>query len=322
MKRIAIIGAGIAGLSAARLLQEHHHVTLFDKSRGVSGRMATRREDPYQFDHGAQFFTVRDPAFRKLIHDAETAGVVTEWQTGIHQLSHAGLSVKGQSDGWFVAQPTMTALAKYLATDLALNLASEISTTEYRDNAWYLTDTQQQTYGPFDWLISAIPHRQFMWLFANTFEKWKALSKVRMSGCFSLMIGGSDIPEPDFAIARVTGSPINLVVNNARKPNRPADTSIMVHSSNDWAERHIDDELEAVQSQLLSELEQLMDVDYGSADHIAVHRWRYALVEKPYKKPFYQHPTLPLFACGDWCIGPRVECAFLSGRSLAQHILR
>nr|MDJ0929273.1 NAD(P)-binding protein [Gammaproteobacteria bacterium] len=59
MTTIAIIGAGLSGLVLATRLSEHATVTVFDKSPRVSGRMATRRAPPYEFDHGTQFFTAR-----------------------------------------------------------------------------------------------------------------------------------------------------------------------------------------------------------------------------------------------------------------------
>ena len=64
MKNIAIIGAGIAGISLANLLQKKVNLTVFEKSRGVGGRMATRRAAPYQFNHGAQYFKIANKAFK------------------------------------------------------------------------------------------------------------------------------------------------------------------------------------------------------------------------------------------------------------------
>ena len=52
---VAIVGAGLSGLSCAHALQAQGvKVTVFDKSRGVSGRMSTRRGDGWQADHGAR----------------------------------------------------------------------------------------------------------------------------------------------------------------------------------------------------------------------------------------------------------------------------
>jgi hypothetical protein len=62
---IAIVGAGIA--AARELRAAGREVFLFDKGRSVGGRVATRRRERWQWDHGAQFATVRDPAFAAAV---------------------------------------------------------------------------------------------------------------------------------------------------------------------------------------------------------------------------------------------------------------
>lgn len=320
MKRLAIIGAGISGLAAGRELMHEYEVDIFDKSRGVSGRMATRYADQYQFDHGAQFFTARDPSFKQLISKAETDGVVAKWHTAIHHLSAAGLNSHGNADGWYVAQPTMTALCKYLATKQRLLLTNQIDTAVYENGRWFLTDSSGVRHGPYHAILSAIPHKQFMDLFCEHLAADESLDQVRMSGCFSLMIGASDQLMPDFTIARVTGSAIGLMVNNSRKPDRNCADSLLIHSTNEWADQHIEMDLQWISEELVRNAEQLIGINYSDAEYLNVHRWRYAQVEKSYGKPFYRHASLPLYACGDWCIGPRIECAFLSGARLGKAI--
>jgi len=79
MKSLAIIGAGIAGITLARQLQDSAEVSVFEKSRGFGGRMATRRAGSYQFDHGAQFFTARSQQFQNLINDRVTDNQIQAW---------------------------------------------------------------------------------------------------------------------------------------------------------------------------------------------------------------------------------------------------
>ncbi|WP_396431657.1 FAD-dependent oxidoreductase, partial [Limnohabitans sp.] len=77
-QHIAIIGVGLAGVTSARTLrQAGHNVTLFEKSRGLGGRMSTRASAFGSFDHGAQYFTVRDPRFELAIGTAP--GVCKPW---------------------------------------------------------------------------------------------------------------------------------------------------------------------------------------------------------------------------------------------------
>ena len=77
--KIAIIGAGISGLTAAIVLSEIADVTLYEKSRGAGGRICTRYSDPYNFDHGAQFFTARTPQFKQFLKPLIKAGVIDIW---------------------------------------------------------------------------------------------------------------------------------------------------------------------------------------------------------------------------------------------------
>ena len=91
MKRIAIIGAGLSGLVLARRLDEVAEVTIFEKSRGVGGRMATRYADDYEFDHGAQFFTARTPAFREFLQPLIRDQVVANWAPKFEELDRHGM---------------------------------------------------------------------------------------------------------------------------------------------------------------------------------------------------------------------------------------
>ena len=82
--RYAIVGAGMAGLACAEALkQAGHSVVLFDKGRGAGGRMSTRRLPTslgeVAIDHGAQYFTARDPAFKNLVSTWRDQGIAVPW---------------------------------------------------------------------------------------------------------------------------------------------------------------------------------------------------------------------------------------------------
>ena len=79
MTKIAIIGAGLSGLSTAHFLQNHAEVTLFEKACDVSGRISTRCAEPYFFDHGAQYFTARTKAFQDFIQPLINQGIIARW---------------------------------------------------------------------------------------------------------------------------------------------------------------------------------------------------------------------------------------------------
>ncbi|MGI9521779.1 MAG: NAD(P)-binding protein, partial [Hyphomicrobiaceae bacterium] len=129
MTRIAIIGAGLSGLVLARALQPQAAVTVFDKSSGVGGRMATRYDDAFSFDHGAQYFRAKGAAFQDFLSPYLEAGIVRNWQPLLVSLS-PGLEPEASSDtfGFYVATPRMTSLAKALAEGLDVRTAQEIRT--------------------------------------------------------------------------------------------------------------------------------------------------------------------------------------------------
>jgi predicted NAD/FAD-dependent oxidoreductase len=112
-----------------------------------------------------------------------------------------------------------------------------------------------------------------------------------------------------------------LAINNS-KPSRSAPSSLVVHSSNEWATAHIDEEPTVIENQLLDALNQLVDSDSLSIQEIHLQRWRYAKVEKAIGKAFLVDEENRLAAIGDWCLGNRAEDAFVSGRALAEHLGR
>ena len=79
-KRVAVIGAGLAGLTAAGVLAKHgHQVVILEKARGPGGRMSTRRDGNVRFDHGAQYFTARHPRFIAQVEAWQEIGLVQRW---------------------------------------------------------------------------------------------------------------------------------------------------------------------------------------------------------------------------------------------------
>ena len=112
MSRIAIIGAGIGGLTLAQALADQHEVVVFEKGRGMGGRMATRYADGFAFDHGAQYFTARDPRFVALVDKLVAVGAVAPWQGPIASIAADGtISVDGMRDGHYVGTPNMNSFA-------------------------------------------------------------------------------------------------------------------------------------------------------------------------------------------------------------------
>ena len=127
-RSIAVIGAGMAGLSCARRLAAAGLApVIFDKGRGVGGRLATRRTfEGLQFDHGAQYVTARKDGFRKLLAEMRQAGVADVWED-------SACSER------FVGTPGMNALAKHLAKGLDVRVNVEIRNISGSSTGWIIT---------------------------------------------------------------------------------------------------------------------------------------------------------------------------------------
>ncbi|MBX9757246.1 MAG: NAD(P)-binding protein [Beijerinckiaceae bacterium] len=306
--RVAIVGAGMAGLSAARVLR-HAGVacTLFDKSRGLGGRMATRRAGDLQFDHGAQYFTARGEGFRALVADWAAQGSAAQW-----------------FDGAFVGAPGMTAPARAMAQHCEVIAGCEVKALRRcEDGRWTLvTAAGDVNAGPFSAVILALPGPQIEPIAASAGVSFTALAGVRYTPCWALMLafdGRMDLP---WTHLRAEGADAAWIARDATKPGRsgPHETFV-IHASAEWSRRHLERTPEWAAAELLRLFAQATGVTQAPVFAVA-HRWRYALVEVPAGAPFLWDEAARIGACGDWCIGPRVEAAFDSGEAMAHAALK
>lgn len=305
---IAIIGAGMAGLAAARrLAAAGHSVTLFDKSRGLGGRMATRRVDALRFDHGAQYFTARGARFREQVATWLAQGQVAEW-----------------FEGAFVGTPGMTAPARMMAAGLATVTGCQIATLARGGRGWRLHAAEGSVATPdadgFDVVILAVPAPQAIPLAASAGVALPGVERVRYAPCWALMLG-YDGPVLADTHLRPSDDAVAWIARNASKPGRDAGhETVVVHATPAWSRAHLEVPPEIAAAALLARFEATTGVS-RQPGFVAAHRWRYALVEQPLGEACIWHEDVGLGACGDWCLGPRIEAAFDSGEAVAQAVL-
>lgn len=324
MASIAIIGAGIAGLTVARELSGAHRVTVFEKSRGFGGRIATRRSGDFQFDHGAQFISAQTQAFRNFLDKLQNEAVVANWPAAFVELRRNAVSARRQwSDDHphYVGVPGMSAIGRHLAADLDVWLETPVTALARDGKGWRIYGEGQALLGAFDWVISTAPAAQTADLFASTTLAALA-GRIRMEACFALLLGFSDAPKLDWQAALVREADISWISVNSSKPGRPVEPTLVVHSTNAWANEHLDDQSEAVQQHLAAELLAVAGIDANAATFAALHRWRYANVERQTGDPYALDAELRLAACGDWFVRGRVEGAFTSATALAARLAR
>lgn len=323
MTKIAIIGAGLAGLTAAHDLKECASVTLYEKSRGVGGRLATRRAEPYAFDHGAQFFKVRSKAFMQFIDPMIQDGIIQRWDARFAEIEGSALVDRrqwGEDPPHYVGVPGMNAVGKHLSADLNIRFETRITSMHRSHNQWHLQDERGEVVDDCDWVISTIPAQQASDLLPPTLPSHTGLSSVKMHGCFSLMLGFGDALPIEFDAALVRGKDISWISLNSSKPGRPAACSLLVHSTNLWADAHIEDDRDGVMEYLCDQTSEVIGHDVHSAHHKAVHSWRYANIGRQTGATHFLHADQRIGICGDWLLQGRVEAAFKSGRALANSL--
>ena len=323
MAAVAVIGAGLSGLVAARKLAQVHEVVVFEKSRGVGGRLATRRAGSFEFDHGAQFFTAQTTAFRRFLQPLIEAGSVADWPARLSELRR-GQVVESRQWGsdfpHYVGTPAMNAFGKALASGLDVRLETAITSLRRKGAHWQLVGEAQRPLGEFDWVIVTAPAAQAADLLAPT-SLASVAARVRMQACYALLLGFDEAVDLPWQAALVHEADISWISVNNSKPGRPPSSSLVVHSTNAWAEAHADDDLEAVRRHLLDECGEVTGIDTVSAAFVDVHRWRYANVERQEGDLYALDSDQQLAACGDWFVRGRVEGAFSSADALATRLM-
>ena len=319
-KTIAIIGAGMAGVTLARRLAEHADVTILEKSRGLGGRMAERRRAGFVFDHGAQFFTARTDRFRAEIEAARMAGAVDLWPQKMVQLPEAKDSSR-VTEPRYVGCPAMPGLVRHAAEGLTIRRETEVRTLHRKAGRWTLTGPDGDALGDYDLVVSTAPAPQTARLMPAEFAGHARLDTVRLSGCFTLMLGLDGAEALAFDMARLDHPLLSTLSVNSSKPQRDGGVSLVVHSRNDWADAHLEADRDWVKGEMLAALRSLLPLPGEAIAWIDLHRWRYANVEQPAGIAHLHDPQTGLAACGDWCLANRVEAAYLSAMSLADTLL-
>ena len=333
--RVAVIGSGLAGAAcAAGLNSAGAQVTVFEKSRNVGGRMATRRADwvdadgaerSTAFDHGAQCFTPVRPRFKAVMTRAIAAGSVSRWRPHLYAARPV------EAGPCLVATPTMPALCSHLLAGATVHLNRTVRRLQRAtDGAWYVVADGAPLAGPFHHVALAIPPAQAAVLLAGHQDAWAdALMAKRMEPCWTLMAVTDDVDWP-WDAAEPERGPLAWVLRNDRVPGRTAPAGLAVwttHATAEWSAAHLEDEPQAVSTALQSALRAQLPNTRSDGrpirfHHANVHRWRYAGPAVDCDDSFDSDEScwdeaLGLGVCGDFLAGGGVEAAWHSGDELA-----
>ncbi len=307
VSRIAIVGAGAAGLAAAASLQAAGgDVVLFDKGRFPGGRLATRDSPWGGFDHGAQFLRLRDAGLRDEAARWCRAGCLAGWPQQAAEVP-----------AW-VGTPSMRALAAAWARPFELHGGQAVQAIDGTPFSWSLRVAGGGVAGPFSRVLVTVPAPQARPWFAGSGIA-PVLAAVRYAPCWTMMwvpAAGRLPPETVFGAA---ADGLDWIAREDGKPGRDGAPRYLVHADADWSTAHLDEDGPDVAVALRQRAATRLGID-ATAVHAVAHRWRHARVTEAAQQPVLSSGDGRYYA-GDGCLGGRVEAALLSGRSAAQRIL-
>ncbi|MHA6197343.1 NAD(P)/FAD-dependent oxidoreductase [Pseudomonas wadenswilerensis] len=320
---IAIIGAGIAGLSAAQALQEQGlTVHLFDKGHGSGGRMASKRSDAGALDLGAQYFTARDRRFVEQVQRWQDKGWVAEWKPQLYNYRDGQLSPSPDEQLRWVGVPRMSAITRGLLKDVTVNFSCRITEVFRGKQYWHLQDTEGCSHGPFSRVIVAVPAPQATPLLACAPKLAATAAGVQMEPTWAIALGFDTPLDTPMQGCFVQGCALDWLARNRSKPGRDEhlDTWVL-HATSTWSKQHIDLQKEAVIEQLLGDFAELVGCAVPAPSFTLAHRWLYARPAGTHEWGVLADADLGLYACGDWCLSGRVEGAWLSGQEAARRLI-
>ena len=318
---IAVIGAGIAGLSCATALQRAGlNVSVFEKSRSAAGRMSTRRGDDWQCDHGAQYFTARQPDFRGEVNRWLQAGTAAPWTPRLQVLGGAAGHVADPLVERFVGLPRMTAPARLMAETLALTTQTTIVQVKHRVDGWQLQTAEHGWLDQrFDAVLLAVPAPRVVPLLEQASPQLAGLAaSATMRGCWALMLRFHARVELPFDAAFVNKDALRWIARDSSKPGRTGPETWLLQASAEWSEAHMELDVDAVTAKLLQAFREL---GAPAPQACTAHRWRYANAESVLDQGCAWQGSDGLGLCGDWLNGGKVEGAWRSGRLLAGRVL-
>jgi predicted NAD/FAD-dependent oxidoreductase len=319
--KVVIVGAGIAGLRLAQRLREAGaNVQVFEKARGPSGRLATRRSGDDSFDHGAPYFTARAPAFVKQVDDWLRRGVVARWSGRFAVLERGVATLEQVAPVRYVGTPRMSALARDLAEGTSIRFSERVGSVRREGGRWTIRTEEGFEQGGFDRVLLAIPAPQAVPLLQECPTLARRADAVRMRPCHAVMVRFETDLDVEFDGAFVRSAALGWVARNASKPGRDAVPTWVLHSTAEWSDAHLDGSSDTIRAALLSAFEEALGKDLPSARSVETHRWLYARPIEAFAGTPLWHPETGIGACGDWVGGDRVEDAYVSAEALADRL--
>ena len=325
LNSVAIVGAGLAGLSAAILLQQMGcQVTLFEKSRGPGGRLSAKRVKGGSADMGAQYFTIRNPQFRHFLDQYAGSEAYAPWHGRFGYQLASGQWEPFPDEERYVGVPRMTAISRALSENINLVAETRIENLHRESGGWVLQSTGGTRSGPFDAVVITAPPAQARELLANsqlTDLAARLDEPVRhVQPCWAVAAHFPEPPFESFDGMRVRSEILSWVGNNSTKPGRNDSGQWWVlHAASEWSLANQDEPAEEVADRMIDEFMAVTGAMTRPDDQIA-HRWLYAKSSDPARPGHLWFSDERIGLAGDWLSGGRVEGAFDSASALVRSL--
>jgi len=305
-----VVGSGISGLAASRrLVEAGFSVMVCDKSRGVGGRVASRRIEGAPFDHGAQFVTRRSAEFSKIVEDLLIEEVVIPWFGEAGKERYAGL-------------PSMNQIAKTLAEGLDVKRGMRIENVRFCGDYWEVSSEAELVRSRS--LLMTCPAPQALDLLKSEATEpsscvLNTLSKIEYDKGIALMaLLKEPFPVSDSGFLQYDDpEPIATVADTLKKRGLES-PGVIIQSGPDFAERHFDSNPDTIIECLLDAYPRSKELKIVST---SLQKWRYAKRrEHGISDSYSSDPSIMLWHAGDGYVAPKVEGAYLSGLRVAESV--
>ncbi len=311
--KIAIIGSGIAGITLAKKLKDNFEVIIFEKSRGVGGRLSTRRNNSFYFNHGCPSFTANSKSFFKLIKELTLKKCLIKLEN--KNFPNNEILYRGF--------PNMNSFLKVLSSDLVINFNNEVSKVIKKENYWLVFNNFDKLVGQFDGVLISIPSFQAASIIPDNISFKEIINSIKMTSCFTILIGYWDkknnLSEQEI---NVESNEIKKIVLQKILNNNLNYFSIVVYVNEDWTKRNFDHDREKVMEFFTQKTISILNLTKDQIIVTDIQRWKYSQVQQNNSYNFFFDEKKFVGICGDWCLDGNVEGAYISASNLANSVNR
>ncbi len=334
---IGIIGAGIAGLTAGRILSKAgHEVIVFEKSRGFGGRMATRYfgdEHQIKMDHGVTSFTADDPDCQSFISEMKDKNLLKEWGKTVSYYNGEAFYKEHPAreyQPYYIAPKGMNSIGKYLSRWVDFYQGETVGGITYigrnpqKKRSWMVNLATINVF-EVDALIVATPATQAYGIIQTAQDETpvrqaiREIDTIRYSHSWALMAGYEGEYNPDWRGVTFSNSALQWMSNESSKRENGGDSTLVMQSTHAFANKHQHSDSEVVAREMMKAAAPVTGDWVYSPKWQDLHYWRFTKAQNPLNKPYmeFDNDAAPFALIGDYFQGSDVQSSYLSGKKLA-----